>query len=140
MKVRKISLSYFHSFLVLYIFEQINATGLLCDIEIGNVLHHPCLAGSLIHMEIHESTSIAAEIYLIFRFRLFAHLNIHDGRTILCHAPVIRLMAVVVHALKCHFLSYLRLCDIGRVISYRVLRLRFCRLALWHIRFRVLLA
>ena len=76
MKVRKISLSYFHSFLVLYIIEQINAPRFFCDVEVRNVLHHPCLACRLIHMEIHESTSIAAEIYLILSLRLMEGLSL----------------------------------------------------------------
>ena len=62
----------------------------------------------------YKGTGITSEYHLICRVRLFTHRQIHDIWIILCHTPVIFLMAIVVHTLESHFF---------RNGSYRIFRL-----------------
>ena len=85
------------------IIKQVDGTGLTLQVHRRHLLYHPCHAARLVDMEVDESARIAAEYHLILCFSLTAHRYIHHVGILLGHAPVVRLMTIVVHCLAGHF-------------------------------------
>ena len=87
------------------IVNQFYGPGFVFYIESGHVFHHFGRATRLVDVEINQCTGVAAEHHLIGRICLLAHRHRHDGRIVFRYAPVIFLVAIVVHA----FIGHLRI-------------------------------